>query len=76
MNMGSCGSAGCSLYLFAKQSDGRFVQVLGTQGGVGHLEQVKLLSDVTKGHYDIQKIWADGKTKSTYRWNGIRYSEE
>jgi hypothetical protein len=38
-NMGFCGSAGCSLYLFAQQTDAKFVQVLGKGGDVGTLDR-------------------------------------
>jgi hypothetical protein len=73
-NMGSCGSAGCSLYLFVRQPDGEFIQVLGMQGDTGALERIKVLKTVTEDHYNIQKTWADGKTHTIYQWNGMRYS--
>jgi hypothetical protein len=73
-NTGACGSAGCSLYLFVEQPDGRFVQVLGTNGEVGAIKEIKVLKDITKGHYNIQKTWHDGKTQTLYLWNGRRYS--
>jgi hypothetical protein len=71
----SCGSAGCTLSLFVQQSDTKFVQVLGTGVEVGTLRQIKILKTVTNGHYDIQKIWHDGKTHTVYSWDGTRYSE-
>jgi hypothetical protein len=73
-NVGSCGSAGCSLYLFVQQRGGEFIQVLGMQGDTGTLERIKVLKTVTKDHYNIQKTWADGKTHTIYQWNGMRYS--
>jgi hypothetical protein len=76
VNMGSCGSAGCSLKLFVQQRNGRFVQILGTQGDVGHLERIKVLTNVTNGHYDLQKTWADGNAQTTYQWHELRYSPE
>ncbi len=75
-NMGFCGSAGCSLYLFVRQSDANFVQVLGNSGGVGTLGHVKVLKSLTEGHYDIKKTWRDGKTTTIYRWDGARYSAQ
>jgi hypothetical protein len=73
-NLGACGSAGCSLYLFVQQPDARFVQVLGLDGETGTLEDIRVLKDITKGHYNIQKTWRDGKTQTLYRWDGLRYS--
>jgi hypothetical protein len=70
----SCGSAGCSLSLFVRQRDGKFVQVLGTDGEVGALSSVKVLKAVTKSHFDIQKTWHDRKTRTLYQWDGERYS--
>jgi hypothetical protein len=75
-NMGACGSAGCALSLFIQQPDSKFIQVLGTDGEVGTLESVKVLRTVTKGHYNIQKTWHDGKTRSLYVWDGLRYSAQ
>jgi hypothetical protein len=73
-NMGFCGSAGCSLRLFVQQPDGEFIQVLGTQGDAGTLARIEALRTVTNDHYDIQKTWADGKTRTIFQWNGVRYS--
>ena len=73
-NMGECGSAGCTIYVFVGQPNGEYAQGLGTHGDVGALERITILRTLTKGHYDIQKTWADGHTKSRYRWNGARYS--
>ena len=42
-NAGACGSAGCRLSLFIQIPNGKFVQVLGTDGEVGELNQVKIL---------------------------------
>jgi hypothetical protein len=74
-NMGACGSAGCTLYLFVRRPEAKFVQVLGTHGDVGELGAVSVLKEITKGHYNIQKTWRDGKTQSLYFWDGSRYSE-
>jgi hypothetical protein len=74
-NMGECGSLGCDLFLFVVQPDGRAVQVLGPHGDTGSLEDIKVLNSVTKDHYDIQKMSADGEAYTTYRWNGRRYSQ-
>jgi len=73
-NMGFCGSAGCSLYLFALQADANFIQVLGKIGDVGALDSITILKTISAGHYDIQKMWRDGKTRTVYRWDGQRYS--
>jgi len=73
-NMGACGSAGCSLYLFVRKADAKFVQILGTTGDVGALGRVKVLKTVSEGYYNIQKTWRDDKTQTIYRWNGQRYS--
>jgi hypothetical protein len=73
-NMGFCGSAGCSLYLFVQQPDAKYVQALGKNGDVGELNRVTILKTVTAGYYDIQKTWRDGKTRTIYRWDGQRYS--
>jgi hypothetical protein len=73
-NLGACGSAGCSLYLFIKKSDVRFVQVLGTDGEVGALGDVEVLKDITRGYYNILKTWHDGKRQTLYLWDGQRYS--
>ena len=75
-NLGSCGSAGCSLYLFVHQPDAKFVHVLGKNGDVGELSRVTILKTVSAGHYDIQKKWRDGKTRTIYRWDGERYSAQ
>jgi hypothetical protein len=74
MNTGECGSAGCDLFLFVLQPDGKFAQVFGPHGDTGTLERIEVLKSVTKDHYDIQKTWADGKTHTIYQWNGRRYS--
>jgi hypothetical protein len=75
-NMGFCGSAGCALSLFVQQLDTTFVQVLGKDGDVGTLQSFKVLKTVTKGHYNIQKTWHDGKTQTLYLWDGQRYSAQ
>jgi hypothetical protein len=72
-NMGACGSAGCSLFLFTKAANGNFTQILGTQGDIGTVTQVRVLKSVTSGHYDLQKTWADKQTTTLYRWNMTRY---
>jgi hypothetical protein len=72
-NLGSCGTAGCSLYLFVQQPNATFVQSLNEQGDTGVLERVTVLKTVTNSHYDIQKTWADLKTQTIYRWDGTRY---
>ena len=75
-NSGFCGSAGCDLYLFAPQSRGKFVQILGTYADTetGTLESTAVLNVATKDHYNIQKTWRDGKTCTLYLWDGARYS--
>jgi hypothetical protein len=73
-NMGACGSAGCTLYLFLQRPDMAFVQVLGVHGEVGALHKVKVLKSVSGGYYNIQKTWRDGKTCTIYGWSGERYS--
>jgi hypothetical protein len=73
-NVGECGSLGCSLYLFVQQPDATFVQVLGMHGETGTLGDIRVLKEMTKGHYNIQKVWRDGKTHTLYLWNGMRYS--
>jgi hypothetical protein len=75
-NRESCGSAGCALSLFVLQPDAKYLQVLGTDGEVGTLASVKVLKTVTKDHYNIQKIWHDGKTQTLYVWDGLRYSAQ
>jgi hypothetical protein len=72
-NLGFCGSAGCTLYLFVQQADTSFVQVLGTQGDIGTLKRFTVLKKISKGYYDVQVTWSDGKTHTTYRWNGSLY---
>jgi hypothetical protein len=72
-NMGACGSAGCSLSLLTKAPNGTFTQILGTQGNVGTVTQIRVLKSVTSGHYDLQKTWADEKTTTLYRWSMTRY---
>jgi hypothetical protein len=72
-NMGFCGSAGCSLSIFVEQPNAEFVQVLGADGEVGNLDEVKVLKTAKDGYYDIQKTWADGATHTLYRWNGSQY---
>jgi hypothetical protein len=72
-NMGFCGSLGCSLYLFLSQKDGKYIQVLGTQGETGALSSIKLLETVTNGHRDLQKTWRDDEMQTIYKWNGMRY---
>lgn len=72
--MGQCGSAGCTLYLFVLQSDGKVTQVLGPQGDIGELGRITVLKTLTEGHYDIEKKWSDGKTSTIYKWHGLRYS--
>jgi|SRR5882762_5684516 len=75
-NTGFCGSAGCALSLFIPAADGQFVQTLGTDGEVGTIERLAVLKTVTNGFYDIQKTWADGRTRATYRWTGSQYSAD
>ena len=73
-NMGACGTAGCTLYLFALQSRNKFSQILEPDGDVGNLQKsIKVLKTVTNGYYDLQKTWADGKTTERYKWKGTRY---
>ena len=72
-NLGSCGSAGCSLYLFLQQQDEKFIQILDKHGETGALDEIERLKTLTNGHYDLQKTWRDGQTKTIYRWNGKRY---
>jgi hypothetical protein len=72
--VGECGSAGCTLYIFVQRPDGKFVQVLGTQGDVGDLTNVTVSKTITNDHYDIAKTWRGGKTHTIYKWNGLRYS--
>ena len=73
-NMGACGSAGCSLYLFVQQPNAGFVQVLGTDGETGELTEIKVCRDMTNGHYNLQKTWRDGKKLTLYLRDGLRYS--
>jgi len=73
-NVGTCGSSGCSIYLFVQESRGDFLQILGDARETGTLESFKVLPSSTKDHYNIQKIWRDGKTKEIYQWDGRRYS--
>jgi transglycosylase-like protein len=75
-NIGFCGSAGCTLWLFIQQPDAQFAQILGEDGEVGALATVTILKTITNGHYNIQKTWADGKTHTIYRWRGSRYSAD
>jgi hypothetical protein len=73
-NMGNCGSAGCSLLLFIAASKNRFVQALGKDGDVGDVARFKVKETVTNRHYDLQKTWADGQTRTLFKWDGVRYS--
>ena len=73
-NLGFCGTAGCSLYLFVQKADTSYVQILGRQGDVGTLKRFAVLKEITKDHYDVQVTWSDGKGHSIYRWNGTRYA--
>lgn len=75
-NVGACGSIGCSLYLFVRQQDRTFLQVLGTNGETGALADTKVLTDLTKGHFNILKTWRDGKNYTLYQWNGVRYAPQ
>jgi hypothetical protein len=75
-NISFCGSAGCALRLFIAEADGQFVQTLGTDGEVGAIDRLTILRTVTNGFYDIQKTWADRKTRTTYRWTGSQYSAD
>jgi hypothetical protein len=75
-NKTSCGIAGCWLGLFVQRADGKFSQVLGTDGEVGVLKNVAVLKELTNGHFDIEKTWKDEETKTIYRWNGARYSAD
>ena len=72
-NQGFCGSAGCALHLFIRQSGGNFVEVLDE---VGILKNVTTLKSVTKGYSDLQKTSADRRTKTIYRWDGSEYVAE
>jgi len=74
-NIGACGSAACTLYLFVQQPNAKFVQVLRTNGDTGALGDIKVLNEVTNGHYNIQKTWRDGKTQTLYLWDGLRYKD-
>jgi hypothetical protein len=40
----------------------------------GALGEIKVLKDITKGHYNIQKTWHDGKTQTLYLRDGLRYA--
>jgi hypothetical protein len=75
-NTGFCGSAGCNLSLFIQQPDAQFAQTLEKDGEVGSIDAIMVLKTITDGHYSIQKIWADGKTHTIYRWKGSRYSAD
>jgi len=70
-----CGSGGCSVYLFVRRRDGKFIQVLGKQGETSSLGSVKVLNTLTKGHYDLSKTWRDHKIHTIYRWDGARYAD-
>jgi hypothetical protein len=37
-NIGACGSAGCTLYVFVQEWNAKFVQILSTTGDVGDLD--------------------------------------
>jgi hypothetical protein len=74
-NTGYCGSGGCQLYLFVHRTDKDFAQVLGSQGGLGVLERVRTLDEVTKGHFDICVTWSSANGHSVYQWDGSEYSE-
>jgi hypothetical protein len=74
-NMGFCGSTGCPIYLFEFKANGKTVQILGKNGEIGSLSTVTPMAGVTRNHYELLKIWSDGKTRSIYRWKGSRYSE-
>jgi hypothetical protein len=73
-NMGDCGSAGCSLSLFAQRSGGAFTQILGRESDVGNVARLRVLETVTNRYYDLEKTWADGETTTVYKWDGRRYS--
>jgi hypothetical protein len=75
-NKTSCGSAGCWLGLFLQGANGKFAQALGTDGEVGILKKVVVLKELTNGHFNIEKTWKDGETKTIYRWNGTQYSAD
>jgi len=75
-NTSFCGSAGCALDLFIEQPDNRFAQILERDGEVGTLDRISVLKTTANGHYNIQKIWADSKTHTIYRWDGSRYSAD
>jgi hypothetical protein len=72
-NTGACGSAGCALFLFGPK-ESHFVQILGTQGDVGTLEEIHVLKTSTNGYYDVQKSWKSSHGVTAYRWNGQRYT--
>jgi len=72
-NMGACGSAGCSLFMFTKAANDTFAQVLGPEGDIGSVTRIRVLKSITNDHYDLQKTWADQQTTTVYKWNGTRY---
>jgi hypothetical protein len=74
-NTGYCGSGGCALYLFVHRTDRNITQVLGSQGGLGTLERVKVLDAITKGQFDICVAWGTADGHSVYQWDGSEYSE-
>jgi hypothetical protein len=73
-NKTSCGIAGCWLGLFVQSPDGKFSQVLGTDGEIGVLKNVTVLKELANGHFNIEKTWKDSETRTVYRWNGARYA--
>jgi len=75
-NTGFCGVAGCALKLFITQTNGEFDQALGADGEVGALAEVEVLKTSRDGHYDIRKMWADGRAHTIYQWRGSRYSSD
>jgi hypothetical protein len=75
-NLGFCGSARCSFYLFLHGQDEKFILVLDKYGETGAIGSIERLKTLTKGHYDLQKTWRDGRTQTIYRWNGMRYTTD
>ena len=70
-NTDYCGSGGCSLLMFVAASSGHFAQVFDE---IGDLARIRVLDTMTRGHFDLRKTWADGHTKTIYKWNGNLYS--
>jgi len=41
-NIGYCGSAGCSIFIFAQRPNGEYIQVFGKHGSVAALARIKI----------------------------------